>query len=144
MQLKNKLDCINSPIRPNIVDILNSRENKDTNQRYVNNIRRRILNVLGLNSSICETPRALQPCEQPHESQPAERYFVGFCPNNGATRSIVEKEQFDQYCKDCNVEVFPKTSAHSFRFGEGINQSLGTFAARLPIKYTYFIDLKLQ
>lgn len=68
--------------------------------------------------------------------------FHGYCIDSGASRTLVGKQQFDAYCKDLQVEVDIQPSPHTFRFGSGVHQSIGSFMARLPLPNSSFLTFK--
>lgn len=70
--------------------------------------------------------------------------FKGICVDTGAQRSVVGRNQAKAYCKSAGITFKTKPSAISFKFGDGIFDSLGKIPVRIPTPDGGFLPLEID
>lgn len=58
--------------------------------------------------------------------------FIGGCLDTGASKCVIGRNQARLYCQASRVPYKPSPSSTRFRFGNGVQKSLGTIPVRVP------------
>lgn len=58
--------------------------------------------------------------------------FLGACCDTGASKCVIGRHQARLYCNATDIPYNPSHSTTKFRFGNGVQKSLGTIPVRIP------------